>query len=804
MPRFSPSTPVNIHWHPKLARPHRFLGVVLAAGLALILLLGAAPAHAQGIVTPDTPPQLFGPVSPIAVERYTVDAVVDGPVATVHVTQVFRNDTPGPVEGTYIFPLPPDATVSDFQMTVDGQVLEGKLLSKEEARRIYEEIVRRTRDPALLEYLDRGLFQASVFPIPPGDTRTIELTYRQVLAREGDLFRFTYPLRLPQRGQPVETLALRVELRNQPGLRTIYSPSHKVSVQREGDDRAVIGFEASQVEPEQDFLLFFGTDESLLGVNLLSYKPGTEDGFFLLLAAPSIQVSTTQVVQRDLVMVLDVSGSMEGEKLLQAKQAARYVVEHLNPGDRFNLIAFSSGVRFWEGQLQPVDPESREAALAWVDSLDAGGSTDINRALLEALAQLQVQTEADRDRPAYVLFLTDGLPTQGVTEVERIIDNALANAPERPVRLFTFGVGYDVNTDLLDTVSQELGGRSSYVLPDQRIDEAVSHFYSGISTPVLADVQVTFQGEEGPVLVEETYPFPLPDIFAGDQLVLVGRYREGGSVTVVVEGQVNGQEQRFTFPDQELAMAGGQDFVARLWATRKIGALLSQVRRSGANPELVEEIVALSTEYGIVTPFTSYLVLEPNVANLVVPPDAVPIPMPREAAAEEAADAAANYVQAAPAGAAAVAASQARQALTQAEQAQPSPEGIRYVAGKSFVQRGMVEGADGVLLPLWVDTSYQEEMPLETVAFGSDAYFQLAARRNVGEWLSVSPELILVVDGKALRITTAEGMPTVSLEGQTELDGPPTDVPQVKEDDPGLQERVQEILRRLWELIPGR
>ena len=800
---FSPPTSVNPPSSPGAVRQPRGM-TALALGIVLALTLLLDPVSAQGIVPPDILPPLLGPASSITVERYSVDAVVDGPVATVHVTQVFRNDTPGPVEGTYVFPLPPDAAVSDFQMTVDGQVLEGKLLGKEEARRIYQEIVRRTRDPALLEHLGRGLFQASVFPIPPGESRTIELTYRQVLARDGELFRFSYPLRLLQRGQPVESLALRVELRNQPGLRTIYSPSHLVSIQRQGDDRAVIGFEASQAQPEQDFLLFFGTDESLLGLNLLSYRPAGEEGFFLLLAAPSVDVSAAQVVQRDLVMVLDVSGSMEGEKLAQAKRAAQYVVEHLNPGDRFNLIAFSSGVRFWQGQLQPVGPETQAAALAWVDELAPGGSTDINRALLEALAQLQVREEADRDRPAYALFLTDGLPTQGVTEVERIIDNALANAPERSVRLFTFGVGYDVNTDLLDTVSQELGGRSSYVLPEQRIDEAVSHFYQGISTPVLTDVQVRFLGEDGPLLVEESYPFPLPDLFAGDQLVLVGRYRAGGPVTVTVEGQVNGQAQRFTFPDQELVEAGGEDFVARLWATRKIGALLSQVRRTGANPELVEEIVALSTEYGIVTPFTSYLVLEPDVANRIVSPDAPPPSPPAEAAAEEAIVAAEAYLRVAPAGADAVAASQARQALAQAEQAQPGPQGLRFVAGKSFVQQGLVEGADGALLPLWVDTAYREEMPLETVPFGSEAYFKLAARREVAEWLSVSPELILVVEGKALRITTAEGMPTVSLEGQTKLDGPLPGAPRVKEDDPDLQERVQEILRRLWELVPGR
>ncbi|RME64084.1 MAG: VWA domain-containing protein, partial [Caldilineae bacterium] len=459
---------------------------LVLAGLLIFTGSGAAqiiePPH------PPTPPPIF-PVGPgrIQVDQYSLDAVIDGPLAVVTVQQVFRNTGQRTVEGAYIFPVPANASPGDLQLTVDGQTLEGRLYPADEAERIYTEIVRRQRDPALLAYVGRGLYQTRVFPIPPGASRTVTLTYRHVLEQDDGLYRFDAPV--PGAGDPdraPKRFALRVDLRNQPGLRTVYSPSHNVSIQREGPDGALVGFETTDPAEMRPFALYFGTDASALGVNLLSYRPAGEDGFFLLLAAPAVDAGAQALVARDVILVLDVSGSMQGDKIEQARAAARYVVDHLNPDDRFNLVRFSTGVDVWQARLQPVDADARQRAHQWIDATRATGSTDINRALLEALALLREPT----DRPAYILFLTDGLPTVGVQEPERILDNATTNAPQdRAVRLFTFGVGYDVNTDLLDELSRSLGGTSTYVQPDQRIDEAVSDFYAGVSAPVLAQVQ---------------------------------------------------------------------------------------------------------------------------------------------------------------------------------------------------------------------------------------------------------------------------------------------------------------------------
>ena len=713
---------------------------------------GALAVRAQGIIIePPIEPPVVEPVSPISsvtIAAHQVNALIDGPVANVTVTQIFRNDTGHTVEGSYLFPLPAGAAVSDFQLSVDGKVMEGKLLDKDEARRIYEEIVRRQRDPALLEYAGRNLFQTSVFPIPAGATRKVEFHYTQVVSQNEGLYEFVYPMRTQQySAAPVESLSISVALRNQPGLRTIYSPNLAVSIERTGEGSAVIGYEASNVQPEQDFSLFYGVDKSAVGLNLLSYKPAGEDGYFVLLAAPSIDVAEDKIVARDLVLVLDVSGSMQGQKMEQARAAAHYLVDALNPADRFNLIAFSTGVRLWQGELQPADKANRQAAHKWIDALSAGGSTDINRSLLEGLAQF-VPGKQDT-RPAFLLFMTDGLPTMGEVEPARIVNNALNNRPERTIRLFTFGVGYDVNTDLLDTLSQELGGRSSYVTPDEAIDEEVSTFYQGISTPVLVDIALSFGNA---VTVDEVYPSPLPDLFAGDQLVIVGRYHKGGPATVTLRGSANGETLTYQYPYRELVKAGGEPFVARLWATRKIGVLLEQVRQSGPLQELVDEIVELSLRFGIVTPYTSYLVVEPELAQ-AAPGGQVQLYDLEERAQEEVQTGMSAAAAAPASGKAAVAASETRNQLANAANVQEST-GVRYLNGKTFVRQSLVQYSDGSQAELWVDTGYREGMQLATVPFGSDRYFALARQPELAPWLSISAELVIVLDnGEAIRIT---------------------------------------------------
>lgn len=732
--------------------------------LFLASLLLALAAAVPGLAFAQTP---LPPAPPIPTEavvpfpgpgvvyitRYVVTASVEDQLATTRVEQTFFNASSQPVEATYFFPIPEQAAISEFNMVVDGQTVEGQIMRQEQARAIYEDIVRQQRDPALLEYVGRDLFQARIFPIPPGGNRTIQLSYSQVLPREGGLTRYRFPLRAqpllvegggPRFVNPIQQLAISVSLRSTTPLKAIYSSTYPVSVARASDYQALVGYEGSNVIPSSDFDLYWSVDEGEVGVSLLSYQPAGEDGFFLLLAAPQVTLDPAQVVSRDLLLVLDTSGSMQGEKIEQARKALDYVLQRLNPEDRFNVVSFSTGVRQFARGLQPAS-QAGEAS-QFVASLQAEGSTDINRALLEALAQV------DPERPTVIVFVTDGLPTVGETAPQRIIDN-VRQAIGPNVQLFSFGVGYDVDTVLLDTISQENRGASAYVQPGQAIDEVVSTFYQKIATPLLSSLAL----DMGQAQVEDLYPYPLPDLFAGSQLVVAGRYRQGGPVAVTLRGLVNGQEKRYTFQDLSLRQEGGEPFIARLWATRKIGHLISQVRLRGPSQELVDEIVRLSTTYGIATPYTSFFVPEPAmpVDGAGLMPTMAPAPQAVVEVEKQVEAAAAEALSAAPAapaaGVAAVQDSQAREALRSADIAVSgeAESGLRTALAKSFAYQA----------GLWVDTAYKTDQPRQELAFGSDAYFDLLRERP--EWapyFAVSPNLIVVLDDVAY-VVTDQGAP---------------------------------------------
>lgn len=711
--------------------------------LVVLLLALALPVHADGIIIPRPPPPDQPPFRgfPLTIKYHRVTVTIEDQVATTHVDQVFINDARFAVEGTYIFPLPEGATISEFAMWVEGEKFEGKLLTKEEARAIYESYVRRQRDPALLEYVGRGAFQASIFPIPPGEERRIELTYSEVLTLDEGLVRYRYPLDTERFShRPIEDVSISIDITSKEALKAIYSPSHAVAVDRQGDYRARVGYEESDVLPDRDFELYFSVAEEEIGLNLLSYKPEDEDGFFLLLVAPRVEIEEAEVVAKDVLLVLDTSGSMRGEKIQQAKAALDFVLDHLQGEDRFNIISFSTGVRQYAHRLQPAS--EREEAHAWVKQLDAAGGTDINRALLETLAQV------DPDRPAIVIFLTDGLPTEGVTEPEMIMANVAREAGKN-VRLFTFGVGHDVNTVLLDGIAQAHRGASSYVTPGQSIEEEVSGFYAKVSMPLLADLELDFGG----VHVDGIYPYPLPDLFAGTQLVIVGRYRKGGPTALTLRGEINQKPQTFTYEDLTFRREGGEPFIARLWATRKIGYLLDQIRLHGKDPELVDEVVSLSLRYGIATPYTSFLVEEPQALPLA---QTMSTPAPRtvretvvvekEVVVEKAMEAPALAAS----GAEAVADAGVRKELRAADRAPvEEAKAVRHVGKRTFVYRSGV----------WVDTAFDvDTMQVTEVPFGSSRYFELAADPEVAGYLALGSQVIFVFEGQAYQITPSEEM----------------------------------------------
>ena len=591
---------------PKVVLFSFILSIVL-----LTTLLFPASALADGIIIPDPPicdptpcPPIIVPMDQLVIRYHHVTVAITDQLAVTHVDQVFYNPNDWTIEGTYIFPIPDDAAVSGFTLWVDGKPVEGQVLDATQARQTYEQIVSSMRDPALLEYIGRGAVQARIFPIAPRAERRIELEYTQALPAEGGLVRYVYPLNTEKfSALPIESVSISVEIQSSVPIRAVYSPSHEVGVSRESQNHVMAGYEAANVLPDTDFTLYYSLGETE-AFHLLTYRDPSDssdpDGFFMVLLAPKIN-TVDQVIPKDIILVLDHSGSMEGEKFQQAQLATRYILDNLNSEDRFNIVSFSTGIEMYASSLRHAS-EAAEAQ-SWIDSLRADGSTDINRALLEAAALV------DTERSTYLIFLTDGLPTQGVTDSPSILSNFSANAPEN-LRLFTFGVGYDVDTILLDSLSQDHHGRSSYVQPGMKLDEILSSFYNGISTPVLTNLDLHFEG----ISTYDLYPYPLPDLFAGTQVVLLGRYRGGGEADISLNGEVNSKPQTFTFADQKFETQSpansSQSSIPRLWATRKVGYLLNEIRLRGANQEIIDQIVHLSIRYGIVTPYTSYLVTE--------------------------------------------------------------------------------------------------------------------------------------------------------------------------------------------------
>ncbi len=679
------------------------------------------------------PPEIRGNCPAyLRVKNHNVTVTIENQIARTKIDQVFVNDSDDQLEGTYIFPLPDDAAISDFAMYVDGVRLEGKVLDREQAREIYEGIVRRQRDPALLEYIGRGAFQARIFPIAPHTEKRVDISYAQILKADNGLVKYVYPLSTEKFSpQPLGSVSVNIDLKSPAALKAIYSPTHNVSVSRENDFRARIGYEDANVKPDRDFVLYYSVSEDTIGATLLTYKPdAVSDGFFLLLVNPKVQVEQQQVVAKDVILVLDTSGSMQGEKIIQARNAAKFVLNQLQPNDRFSVITFATGIiSYAPGKLSPAS--ERGDAIRFVDNIAASGSTNINRSLLEAMAI------ADKTRPTIVIFLTDGLPTVDETNTERIIENVKRETSSN-VRLFTFGVGDDVNTLLLDSLAERHRGASAYVRPGENIEETVSGFYAKVSTPVLSDLQIDFGG----IATYDTYPFPLPDLFAGTQLVIAGRYKNGGATTITLRGNLNNRAQSYAFQDLNFKTAltsaqQGDEFIAPLWATRKIGYLLAQIRLRGENKEAVDEIVALAIRYGIVTPYTSFLIQE----------DADVLSQEGRTSAGSSVQQNAPPPSAAPtSGADAVQKSQANKALQDANAAPSASDGkVKHAGDKAFILRNGV----------WTDTTFvPEKMTTTKIVFGSTQYFDLL--RQHPEWykyVALGEKVIFVVSGVAYEVT---------------------------------------------------
>lgn len=582
---------------------------------AVIMLVACAtPAWTLGILVPRQ-----HEFSPIRLGEAEVRAEVNNNVAKTRVIQDFYNPNSRQLEADFYFPVPKDANVTDFVLYMNGKPVKGEVLEKEKAREIYEGIVRRMQDPGLLEWIDYNLFKVRVFPVPPNGTQKIELEFAQPLQADQGVYKYTFPMRTPKgalesgRGE-TPRVKFAVDIKSDEPLRNIYSPSHTVETDQRDPKSVKVVLPPTSLAGGGDFVLFYEVSAKDVALSLLATRPGSDDGYFCLMLSPQLKADDSQATPNDVAFVLDTSGSMlEGNKIEQARRALSYCVSQLRDKDRFAVIRFSTEVEKFKDTLQDGTKENVEAAKQWIGALPARGGTNISGALEQALAMAPPKGESNR--VYMIVFITDGLPTVGETNAERIIDKVKPGA-HGSIRIFTFGVGNDVNTKLLDRVADETRAVSEYIKPGQDMEVPISKFFDKINRPAMVNLALDIPGGS----VYDMYPSPLPDLFYGTQLTVFGRYKKPGATAIKLTGMVAGKSAEFVYEKTLPEREQGNDFVEKLWGTRKIGYLLDAVRAKGENSEIKDEVIRLAKKYGVVTPYTSYLVAEDVPMSTARPP----------------------------------------------------------------------------------------------------------------------------------------------------------------------------------------
>jgi len=576
---------------------------ILSPKLIALLLMLLFCSSAFGIIIVDRPNpddrfitlrQQHGDVS-----------IVDG-VSKTTITQTFHNNQHRQLEGTYLFPIPEGASISNFSMMIGGVEVKGEILDKRDAAQRYHEIVRRMRDPGLLEYVGKDLFQARVYPIPPNGDVKIKIFYQQVLPYDNGVVTYRFTSEDPKfYAGPIADYRVNIDIESKSKLKAVYSPTHTVDISRPDEWNADVLLTQANQTRSKDFMLYYTVSQDDFGLNLLTHLDRDErQGYFLGLIAPDLKQNSSEVAPKNVLFVLDISGSMAGEKIEQAKQALKFCLNSLNENDRFGIVSYSDEITRLTPKMERATRENLRNATSSVDALKAEGGTDINGALLEAIGIGGSRSYAD-----YIIFLTDGEPTVGETNPDRIAEN-IKRANGAGWKIFSFGVGYDVDANLLDRLSSESNAVASYVRPGEDTEVKVSSFFAKIANPAMTDIKIVCDGND----LMQVYPRTLPDLFYGMQLVIAGKYESPGGATVRLEGYVQGKPKIYTYNVEFSARPASDELVPRQWAVRRIGFLLDQIGQGSATDEIKEEIVRLSKEYGIVTPYTSFFVGEPMLA----------------------------------------------------------------------------------------------------------------------------------------------------------------------------------------------
>ena len=700
-------------------------------------------------------------------------------VATTTMDVGLANPTQRIQEAEMLIPVPDGAVVRSFTFEGSAKESTAKLLPKAEAQSIYRSIVAKLRDPALLEFASYSLIRSNVFPVPAGGKQRVRIVYEHVLKADGNRIDYVLP-----RSESFEASAIpwsiSLKISSSTPISGVYSPSHQVSVEHTGNQHAIVRTGGNQQLEPGAFRLSYLANAGSVTASLLAYPDArVGGGYFLLLAGVPADLQTKEkAMKREVTLVLDRSGSMEGEKIEQARSAALQVLEGLEQGEAFNIVDYSDQVAKFSEKPVIKDPKTLGQAREYIKRIKAGGGTNIHDALVEAMRQ----TPTANMLPL-TIFLTDGLPTAGETR-EAAIRKAVVAANVHKRRVFSFGVGYDLNAPLLTSIANATRATPTFVFPNENVEVKVSQVFKRLSGPVLAEPQLATLDAAGAVTtraVRELLPGELSDLFEGDQLVVLGQYQTEDPLHFRLSGNYLGASRTFDLKFDLAKATTRNAFVPRLWASRKIARLVELITEAGsentaaARPgrlssssiayntsrsasshvvqdpkmkELVDEILRLSTEYGILTEYTAFLAADGTDFNNL------------ELLNTRARESLVNNAQSVRSGMGSV--SQAANNTMQKSAANMNRSNFYLTQNMERVEVTTVQQmTDRTIFKRnnrWVDSSAlknETAKPDQVIEFGTPEFYKLVDRlvRDGREGiLALSGELLVVIDGKTVLI----------------------------------------------------
>ncbi|MDD4278449.1 MAG: VIT domain-containing protein [Candidatus Sumerlaeales bacterium] len=698
------------------------------------VFLSASSANAIIIIPrPPMPIPMPSPIQKLELGETSITSTIKSDVARTRIYQSFYNPNKSRLEADVYIPVPVDAGITDFSVTINGKMQKGEVLESNKARKIYEGIVREMRDPGLLEFTEQGLAHIRLFPVEPKSSMSFECELMQKLNADQGANCLRIPIKVSDKMFRSQSKGVSIQVSLLPNAdgqyRNIYSPTHRIDInQPDAKDKPVV-VTVKQIDKEEkknaDFILYYEKDNKDFAMSLLSeFDLNSTQGTFMMVIDPPVSDKEKEepADAQDVVFVLDTSGSMSGEKIEQAKNAINQCIAILRPQDRFAAINFASSVDGWNNyMLASADKDNKKRATSWIDGLEACGGTNISGSLEKALTLRANETSpSEQQRMLTVIFLTDGQPTVGTCDVKEILEE-LSKKNSSNLRIFTFGIGYDVNTRLLDGIADATRAAVEYVRPEENMEVPVSRLFGKVSRPALTNLSLKIEGAG----TSQLYPPNLPDLLYGTQLTVIGRYDKPTTATMTLTGKRKGKEETHTFKKEfaDKSNLGKTGFLEKLWATRKVGWLSQQIRSGNNSQELKDELIALGTKYNIATPFSSMLVAEDTKEQQHSYNSFRPATLNRKRHGTSALESAISVSKSMDSGVNAVNASVAQKSMSTSDRIQ---ETDRYISEQEY----QVDASTTLRLNsdrIWVDTALSDsDKATIVIKYMSDAWFMAA------------------------------------------------------------------------------